>query len=269
MLPKATLHAGVALLALAAIARGAPDEPTAGVEEAAWWERAEAREEGARVLREVARLIRTSERGDARPACEALRDPAWVVRRLAIVRLELLGLPPEVCRALLARARPGSEPPLPDTPALEQAAAFAEARRAEPMKLDPVSPGDAARAVADLTAQALAEEAPPREKRRALEALLTLPPALPEPEQRAELARGALTLLDRAILRELGAREPEAALARGGRAVLRWLAANAPYLYWHPAGMFRVDHEARAAKRPTEEHRKQHPWPPGEGPAAR
>src|SRR5690606_11609537 len=118
--------------------------------------------EGARVLREVARLIRTSEQGDARPACAALRDPAWVVRRLAIVRLELLGLPPEVCRALRARARPGTEPPLPDTPALEQAAAFAEGRIAEPMKLDPVSPGEAARTVADLTAQALAEEAPAR-----------------------------------------------------------------------------------------------------------
>ncbi len=228
-----------------------------------WWTTPAAREEAGRVLEQVGELIRTSEQGDARPAVAALRDAAWVVRRLAAVRLELLGLPGEVAAALRSRGRPGAEAPPADWPPLRQAEAFALTREAEPLAVDAVGRGEAARVVAHLTATALREagEAPAAARRRALEALLALRPALPDAEDRGALAEAVLGLLGADERRELAAGGREAT-ARGGRAVFRWVEENAAYLAWRPrARAFIVDREARAARQPTDAYRARRPWP--------
>lgn len=251
------------ILALAPnLARAQPEEESGPA-----WERASARAEAARLLGEFEQVLRSSERGDGRPAAARLRDPSWALRRFAALRLGTLGLDPAQRDALAAAATPGSDPPQADWPPLLAAQALAEARRPDLAPPPKLGRFDALKVLASLYSQEVqaGRHALPA-RRGLLLALLAARPSLTA-EERSWLAQALCELCPEAQ-GEIGGLE--ALRERGGRRGFAWLGDNEPYLYWQATERrFRVDREARAAGTPSEEYRRSHPWPAGGEPARR
>lgn len=238
-----------------------------------WWDQADAREDARRTLEKTRELMESSERGDPRPAAAALQDKAWIVRMLAVIRLEVLGLDTGTAGALRAQADPSRPPPPDDFRPLKLAREFADALQVDLGPAVQVDTREAARiAAAILTERVKSGPATedPQVKRRMVESLLAWRHAVPEKADRAWLARRLLGLtdIDRAV-EDLKARSAEAAVGEDGDAVFAWYRSNAPFLFWHPREKrFRVDIAARAARQPTAEFRRTTPWGPEEGPNA-
>src|SRR5262249_38834831 len=78
-----------------------------------------------RVLETAAKLLEVTdeEKSDAGAAAKALRDPSWLVRKLAAIRLQVLGLDGEVAEKLKFLASPGAGDPPKEL--LDKADAFA------------------------------------------------------------------------------------------------------------------------------------------------
>lgn len=237
-----------------------------------WWDQAEAREEGRRTLRAIKEIMEATERGDPRPAAAALQDREWMVRLFAVVRLEVLGLDTGTAVALREQADPSRPPPADTFKPLQQARAFAEA-----LEVDAGAPAidlplkEAARIGASLLTERVRSGPPGEEvgtKRRMVETLLVWRAAVPEKGDRAWLAGRLLRLTDlERALEDLRAATPEKALDDDGDPVFEWYGQNAPYLYWHPGERkLRVDVEARAARRPSADFRRDTPWGPQDGP---
>ena len=270
------IRSGAAVLVALALSSLASAQPERGAEREGEqereeagpaWDRASARVEAARLLKEVEEVLRSSERGDARPAAARLRDPSWALRRFAALRLGTLGLSADQREALVEAAAPGSEPPRADWPPLLAAQALAEARLpdlAPPAKL---TRADALKVLVSTYSQEVQAGSHPLPARRALLfELLATRPSL-DGDERAWLALALCELCPEASQEVGGAKALE---ARAGRLGFTWLLENEPYLYWQPARRrFRVDREARAAGQACEVYRRAHPWPAGSGPSER
>jgi hypothetical protein len=239
---------------------------------APWWDQAEAREEGRRSLQAIKTIMEATERGDPRPAAAALQDREWLVRLFAAVRLEVLGLDGPTAMALKLEADPAKPAPKDDWKPLVQARAFAEA-----LEVDAGAPAvdlplkEAARIAASLLTERVKEGPAGEEvgtKRRMVETLLVWRAVVPEKADRAWLAGRLLRLTDlERALEDLKAASPEKALDDDGDPVFDWYRQNAPFLYWHPGEKkLRVDVEARTARRPSVEFRRETPWGPQDGP---
>lgn len=242
-------------------------------QDAPWWDQAEARAEGRRTLTKVKELMEATERGDPRPAADALQDPSWIVRALAAVRLEVLGLDHPTAEALRLQADPSKPPPPDDFRPLKLAREFAAALEVEVGPPVEVDLREAARIAASFLTERV-KSGPPGEdplvKRRMVETLLAWRAAVPEKADRAWLARRLLGLtdIDQAV-EDLKAPSAAKAVGEDGDDVFAWYRSNAPFFYWHPAERrFRVDVAARAARQPSAEFRRGTPWGPQEGPNA-
>lgn len=238
-----------------------------------WWDQPDARAEARRTLAKVKDLMEATERGDPRPAAAALQDPSWIVRALAAVRLEVLGLDRGTAEALRRQADPGKPPPGDDYRPLRLAREFAAALEVELGPPVEVSLQEAARIAASFLTERV-KGGPPDEdpllKRRMVESLLAWRAVVPEKADRAWLARRLLGLtdIDQAV-EDLKAPSAARAVGEDGERVFGWYRSNAPFLYWHPAERrFRVDVAARAARQPSAEFRRTTPWGPQEGPNA-
>lgn len=236
-----------------------------------WWDQADAREDARRTIAKVADLMQSSERGDPRPAAAALQDKAWIVRMLATIRLEVLGLDPGTAGALRAQADPSRPPPADDFRPLKAAREFADALQVDLGPAVQVDTPDAVRIAASILTERV-KSGPANEdaqvKRRMVESLLAWRHAVTEKADRAWLARRLLGLtdIDRAV-EDLKAPSAERAVGEDGDPVFDWYRANAPFLFWHPSEKrFRVDVAARTARQPTGEFRRATPWGPQEGP---
>ncbi|MCO5172540.1 MAG: hypothetical protein M9894_40100 [Planctomycetes bacterium] len=253
------------LVALVGSAVHAQDTP--------WWDRPEARAEARRTLEQVRTIVEATERGDPRPAAAALQDPAWIVRSIAVIRLDVLGLDAGTTEALRELADPGRPPPDADSKPLRRAREFAAALEVDLGPAVEVPPREAARIAASILTERV-KGGPPDEdaaaKRRLVEHLLAWRPVVPEKADRAWLARRLLGLTDiDQALEDLKAPTAQRAVGDDGDAVFAWYRSNAPYLYWHPRERrLRVDVAARVARQPTAEFRRGTPWGPEEGPNA-
>ncbi|MBX3471728.1 MAG: hypothetical protein KF878_33145 [Planctomycetes bacterium] len=238
-----------------------------------WWERPEAREEARRTLAQVRSLMEATERGDPRPAAAALQDRAWIVRSIAVIRLEVLGLDAGTTEALREQADPTRPAPEDDSKPLRRAREFAAALEVDLGPPVEVPPREAARIAASILTERV-KGGPPDEdaaaKRRLVEHLLAWRAVVPEKADRAWLARRLLGLTDiDQALDDLKAQTAARAVGEDGDAVFTWYRSNAPYLYWHPRERrLRVDVAARVARQPTAEFRRATPWGPEEGPNA-
>ncbi len=257
--------AAFALVVASAGAVSAQDTP--------WWDQPDARADARRTLTAVKELMEATERGDPRPAAAALQDPSWIVRALAVVRLEVLGLDQATAEALRLQADPGKPPPADDFRPLRQAREFAAALEVDLGPPVQVDLKEAARIAASFLSERV-RSGPPNEdplaKRRMIELLLAWRAAVPEKTDRAWLARRLLGLtdIDQAVT-DLKAPSAAKAVGEDGDEVFAWYRSNAPFFYWHPAERrFRVDVAARAARQPSAEFRRQTPWGPQEGPNA-
>lgn len=228
------------------------------------WNRSAAREEAGRVLGQAEKLLLSSERADPRPAAKLLLDASWILRRMAGVRLGTLGLSEEVSQALIRAAHPKSKPPAADWPPLAAARALAEGREIDLLPPPKLTRLDALKVVMSVVVQeAQGGKHLPLARRDLLFSLLAFRPSL-DAEGRAWLAKAICDLCPDAA-KEIG--DPKGITERGGRGGFRWLADNERYLYWQPrSGRFEVDLAARQARQPSEDYRKQHPWPKGSGP---
>lgn len=255
------LLAGLILLLGAGVTRAQPDP----------WDAPRAREDARRVLEAIQEVMSSSERADAQPVVRALRDPSWMVRLVAAIRLEVLGLEPRVALQLRQSADPAQPPPAADWPPLRAAAEFAASCQPDEGPPPPVEQAEALRIVASLVTERLQSGPEPVDRKRQLAgSLITYAHVVEAPEDRAWLARRLLGLTDlEQALTDLKARETARAVGRDGAPVFEWYRANAPYLYWHPEERrFRLDLAAREARTPTDAFRKQRPWGAKEGPNA-
>lgn len=236
----------------------------AHAEEGPVWDQPQARAEAARVLVQAEALMKSSERGDARPAAKLLLDPSWILRRMAGVRLGTLGLKVEVQQALVRAAHPGSKPPQAEWPPLKAAQALAASREVDLVPPPKLTATDALKVVLSVVVQECqGGKHPPLARRTLLFSLMAYRPVGTR-EARAWLA-GALCELCPAALSEVG--DLKRIAKRGGREGFRWLAENERYLYWQPrSGRFEVDSAARQARQASEVYRQSHPWPKGQGP---
>lgn len=238
-----------------------------------WWDQADAREDARRTIEKVAEVMQSSERGDPRPAAAALDDKAWIVRMLAAIRLEVLGLDAGTANALRAQADPSRPPPDASFQPLKLAREFADALQVDLGPAVQIDKKDAVRIAASILTERVksgpaAEDA--QVKRRMIESLLAWRHAVTEKADRAWLARRLLGLtdIDRAV-EDLKAQSAERAVGEDGDPVFDWYQANAPFLFWHPREKrFRVDVAARTARQPSAEFRRATPWGPEEGPNA-
>lgn len=245
-------------LAACAVARAA-DPPPADVKEAK------------RVIDAVATVLETSSARDAKPSADALRDASWIVRRVAGIRLQVLGLDQDVVDELQSAAVPGKEPPAESSPALGKARAHAA--KVTPKKDPPrkVEGLEASRIVASImTEEVQRGRSSAVEKRAVVSSLATFVAASSDDESRSFFARRVLAFADRdAILKDLGAKNDDEAAADNGKKLLDWWEANEKFSFFHKrAGRFLLDAEARAAKTSSDDYRKEHPWKAGEGPDA-
>ena len=248
-----------------------PEDPEARPrEEGPRWSTSAARQEAVRVSEGLVQLLRSSERGDPRPAAAALGDPSWIVRRAAALRLGVLGLPPSRVAELREAARPGSAPLRRGSPARAAARALgARPPEREPEPAPELGRSEALRLAASLISRYVAEgKERPLARRELLGGLLAYRAASADPRDRGFLAQVLGERLDLAlVLSELGLQEPKELAEGGGRALFRWFEANAAYLYWQPrARRFELDSAARRARQPSEAYRERHPWPEGQGP---
>lgn len=261
-------RAPLALALLTLVSAGAVN-----AQDTPWWEQPDARAEARRTLTRVEELMEATERGDPRPAAAALQDPSWIVRALAAVRLQVLGLDQATAEALRLQADPSRPPPADDQRALRLAREFADALEVELAPAVDLPPGEAARIAASFLTERVRSgprDEDPLLKRRMVESLLAWRTAVSAAADRAWLARRLLGLtdIDQAV-EDLKAPSAARAVGEDGDAVFAWYRSNAPFLYWHPAERrFRVDVAARAARRPSAEHRRATPWGPQEGPNA-
>jgi len=228
------------------------------------WNRSAAREEAGRVLIQAEALLKSSERADPRPAARLLVDSSWILRRLAGVRLGTLGLSEEVSQALIRAAHPKSKPPSSEWPPLKAAQALAAGREIDLLPPPKLTPLDALKVVMSVVVQeSQGGKHTSRGRRDLLFSLLAFRPNVGR-DARAWLA-GALCELCPAAAKEIG--DPQRLTERGGRGGFRWLIENERYLFWQPrSGRFEVDVAARQARQATEDYRKRHPWPKGQGP---
>jgi hypothetical protein len=213
-------------------------------------------------------LLVASEMRDARPAVRALRDANWQLRQLGLIRLRTLGLPAEWVRELSPLTHPDAKLPGAAWPPLVAAREYADALEVAATKPPAISPAETVETLVGMIAERLVDgpDQPPL-RRRLLHELLAYQSLLPPP-RRAWLATAALAALDEQdVLRDLRARGLAAAVGEDGKPILRWLARNDPYLYWHPRrAQFRVDLAARRAGEPSASFRRHTPWGRGEGP---
>src|SRR5688500_18497231 len=144
--------------------------------------------------------MEATERGDPRPAGAALQDRSWIVRLLAAVRLEVLGLDRPTVAALKEQADPTRPAPDDDWKPMAKAREFAEA-----LEIDATAPAveiplvEAARIAASLLTERVKSGPPTEEtptKRRMIETLLVWRAIVPEKSDRAWLARRLLGLTD-------------------------------------------------------------------------
>ncbi len=204
-------------------------------QDAPWWDQAEARAEGRRTLTKVKELMEATERGDPRPAADALQDPSWIVRALAAVRLEVLGLDHPTAEALRLQADPSKPPPPDDFRPLKLAREFAAALEVEVGPPVEVDLREAARIAASFLTERV-KSGPPGEdplvKRRMVETLLAWRAAVPEKADRAWLARRLLGLtdIDQAV-EDLKAPSAAKAVGEDGDDVFAWYRSNAPFFY--------------------------------------
>src|SRR5690606_30011254 len=109
---------------------------------------------------------------DPRPAAASLQDPSWIVRALAAVRLEVLGLDRATAEALRLQADPGKPPPADDFRPLRLAREFAGALEVELGPPVQVSLQEAARIAASFLTERVRSGPPgedPLVKRRMIE----------------------------------------------------------------------------------------------------
>ncbi len=228
------------------------------------WSRTPAREEASRVLAEAEGLLKSSERADPRPAAKLLLDSSWILRRMAGVRLGTLGLSEEVSQALVRAAHPKSKPPSAEWPPLKAAQALAAGREIDLLPPPKLTQLDALQVVMSVVVQECqGGKHSPQARRDLLFSLLAFRPGVTR-DARAWLA-GALCELCPQAASEVG--DPKRLTERGGRGGFRWLIDNERYLFWQPRrGRFEVDSAARQARQASEDYRKEHPWPEGQGP---
>lgn len=205
-------------------------------QEAAPWDRPAARAEARRALGAARELLAATERRDARPAAEALRDPCWSLRLLAIERLRVLGLDRPTLDALRTEAGPRATLPSGEWPAGEAARAYAGALPVAPQAQPPeLTRLDALQALIGAALNRI-EQGPEdaATKRELASGLLAYRAVIPAGE-RAWLAEALGGLIDeRALLRDLGQPDLHTACGEDGAAVLRWWTQNAASLVWSP-----------------------------------
>jgi hypothetical protein len=248
-----------AVLFACALAR-AGDPPPAEVKEAR------------RVIDAVASVLETSSVRDAKPAADALRDPSWIVRRVAGIRLDVLGLEQSVVDELQKSAIPGQPAPAETSPALAKARELAV--RVAPKKEPPkkVTTLEAARIVAGVQTEEVQHGRSEAADKRAIVTSLAAFAAACGDDEAARLffVKRILAFADRdAILKDLGAKTDDEAAAEKGKKILDWWEKNEAFTFLHKrAGRFLLDADARGAGVASHDYRKDHPWKPGEGPDA-
>jgi hypothetical protein len=228
--------------------------------------------EARRVIDAVASVLETSSVRDAKPAADALRDPSWIVRRVAGIRLQVLGLEQNVVDELQKSAVPGQPAPAETSPELAKARELAAkvAPKKEPPKK--VATLDAARIVASVqTEEVQRGRSESAEKRGIVTSLSTFAAACGDDETaRLFFVKRILAFADRdAILKDLGAKTDDEAAAEKGKKLIEWWEKNETFTFFHKrAGRFLLDGDARAAGAASHDYRKDHPWKAGEGPDA-
>ncbi|MBL4848257.1 MAG: hypothetical protein JKY65_22290 [Planctomycetes bacterium] len=233
-------------------------------EEVPAWDRTSARDEAVRTLKQAQALMKSSERGDARPAAKLLLDSSWILRRMAGVRLGTLGVSAKVRDALVRAAHPTSKPPRADWPPLRAAQALAATREVDLVPAPKLTPLDALKVVLSVVVQeSQGGKHSPAVRRDLLFSLMAYRASVSR-EARVWLATALCRLCPEALL-EIG--DVKQLAKRGGREGFRWLEENERYLFWQPrAARFWVDKAARKAGQATEAYRRAHPWPKGQGP---
>lgn len=239
-----------------------------------WWDAADARTEANRVLKLIPKLIQSTERSDGSQALTHLRDANWIVRRLAAVRLEAMGMAGTSVAKLKQRGTPNHTPPPLTWKPYVAAKQFVAGLTVEPRPVALISLGEASRIVSGLVDVQLRSglDTIPT-KLRLVGGLLAFRACLRNPKDRAWLAGTILELTDEEqILSDLGLQKKtrKKAFEKGGRKVYRWFRDNVTYLYWHAHhGRFRLDREARSHKTASTKYRAKHPWKKGTGPYQR
>lgn len=233
------------------------------------WDRPVFEKEGKRVLTQIRALIKSTSKREAQVAVAGLDDSSWIVRHVATIRLNVLGLDSATTAVLRKNAEPGKKPLPANDPTRAKVAAFAAQLQPDP---DPVvedpSPAEALRiATAVITELYTRSNLKTPQRRRMIEEALSLRHGV-KPKGRAWLAEVVLGWTDaKRALRDLKAKHPKAAAEKDGKPVFDWYVANRRYLYWQPHHRrLRVDLAAREAKVPSAEFRKRSPWGSEEGP---
>ncbi|MEZ6184478.1 MAG: hypothetical protein R3F62_05635 [Planctomycetota bacterium] len=195
------------------------------------WETRAALTEALRTVEVATHVFTESERGDPRPAVEALQDPAWPVRLLACQRLAAHKLDEDLVAALARASGPGQSGPSRDGPDYQAARDFAEAVRVGgeiPQKpsRDQVVQG----LVTVILSRVL--EGPDEDKRALLEAVLPYTGLVGGDTQRWVVAQFAQLLPPTPLLHDLGAKTLKEALGQRGRRVVAWYADHREQLVW-------------------------------------
>ncbi len=226
-----------------------------------------------RVLEQIVKIIEDSTKQDPKSTLAGLRDPSWAVRMFAAVRMKVLGLDDPTVRALRAASRPGSKAPAADDKNVAAAEAFAKTvKPAENPEAVKASVGDdAIRVYGSLVHTELSiGKASAAELKELLATLPDYAAAAEDPRAKSFVAREIVALTDEAaILKDLGAKDVNAAVAEDGKKVFDWFRSNEKYLYRHPRdGVFYLDVAARSDGTPSEKFREKRPWKDDEGPNA-
>jgi hypothetical protein len=265
MMANRTLPALALALPLLLVAGGTASAGTP------WYDAPPAKQEAKRVLKTIQKVMNASERQEGEPALVALRDRSWILRLLAVVRIETLGLERKTAERLQRTAVPDRVPLGADDPLFKKAAAFVAGVERPPPGAGPFETTSKEEAVRILTGfvteQVTRGDEKPARKQELVEEMLSYRHCVSK-APRAWLSLCVLALTDgKQALKDLHVKSAKKAAGKDGEKVYSWYAENASYLYWHPTERrFRLDLEARRAKTSSREYRKKRPWGPDEGP---
>jgi len=228
-----------------------------------------------RVLDRLAEILEDTSFNKTKSALAGLRDASWAVRAFAAIRLGVVGLDEPTVRSLRDAARPGSKPPAADDAKVAAAETFAKDVKETKEKSGPerkATAGDEGiRSYASLVRNELSVKKVPAEELRAL--ILSLPAfaeAADDVRARNFIARELLALCESdRIVKELSAKDVNAAVGEDGKKVFEWFRSNEKYLYLHPKeSALHLDVAARSDATPTDKYREKNPWAADEGPNA-